>query len=144
MNPEAVFININNGRQHKTCLPFGGQFLGFLVPSLCIVHKINSKMAISVFMVKAWFLKRQKACLWGLLFAGLWSTFSLEIHLSKKCCEFHSCPWKDHTRNAHRQISFWTLDISDHERQAGRKERKKERKDKIIVTVISMLQKKKC
>lgn len=87
-NPEATFISVNNGRQHKTCLLFGSRFLGFLVLSLYIVHKINSKMAITVFRGKAWFLQRQKACLCGLLFAGLWFTFSVETHLGKSTVNF--------------------------------------------------------
>lgn len=83
-NPEATFINISSGRQHKTCLPFRGWFPGFLVLSLCI----NSKMAITIFVVKARFLQRQKACSCGVLFAELWSTFSVETNLCKSALNF--------------------------------------------------------
>lgn len=66
----------DSGRNHKARLPFGGQFVQFLGLNLCFIHKINSKIAITVFMFKAWFLLREKICLCGLLFTELWCTFS--------------------------------------------------------------------
>lgn len=49
----------DNGRQHKAC-PSGCQFVWFLVLSLSFIHNINSKMAITVFMLKSGSYKHWK------------------------------------------------------------------------------------
>lgn len=109
-NLEARFISMTMGGSIKYVL-LDANFVWFLVLSHSFIHSINSKMAIIVFMLKAWFLQTQSLFMCIVIY---W----VSIHIlsgnpsPQNCCEFHSCPWKKSHKKyteTHQPLNTWYL-----------------------------------